>query len=314
MLEPDLLDPVGQSVLGQSRAGRRTLAMPLDRQSDRIRVLDLRLGLEQFDDPLRRRAGALQLRQQSGQLLDRVDHLRGDIDENDHIAQPHAGVHHPNATVPQRQTQTDTAHRQDQREVDRRVDRFAYGGVVHRAGQRLELVEVLAFADERLRRSDTGDALVVRGRQCRVRTTRRSRRMQDPTLEDRTEPRQRRDHDQHQQGDTSQLVGLSLTRQGSIDWRVGGGRGGEGATANGKFLAAPTYHAGRLYVISSFIESYYLLCLSADTGEEQWWTPQVKRFVSASEDRLYCISESGDLLVIDQQHGSKKCRTCAGCN
>jgi hypothetical protein len=45
--------------------------------------------------------------------------------------------------------------------------------------------------------------------------------------------------------------------------------------------------------------------VSAQTGEELWWTPQVKRFVSASQDKIYCMSDAGQLLIIDQETGGR---------
>lgn len=81
---------------------------------------------------------------------------------------------------------------------------------------------------------------------------------------------------------TSCMAALSLRRQGALVWTIGAGEGGDEVIRNGRFLTAPTYRAGRLYVVSLYLESYYLVCLDAETGEPIWssmiaQTPAVPR-------------------------------------
>jgi outer membrane protein assembly factor BamB/tetratricopeptide (TPR) repeat protein len=70
--------------------------------------------------------------------------------------------------------------------------------------------------------------------------------------------------------DSSTLVALSLKKQGGLCWQVGNGQGDDDIVRFGKILCAPTYNAGKLYVMASYTESYHLLCLDADTGKLLW--------------------------------------------
>jgi outer membrane protein assembly factor BamB len=80
---------------------------------------------------------------------------------------------------------------------------------------------------------------------------------------------------------------------GDLEWRF----------TSGEPISHPPVVVGdAVFVVTEAAGMYRL---TADTGEEQWWTPQVARFVSASKDKIYCISDSGDLLIIDQRTGGR---------
>lgn len=73
-------------------------------------------------------------------------------------------------------------------------------------------------------------------------------------------------------GDTSSLAAVSLDSEGMLLWRIGEGRGEDDLIKGCKFLSAPAYHAGRLYVLAMFTENYHLICLNAETGAVIWRT------------------------------------------
>ncbi len=70
--------------------------------------------------------------------------------------------------------------------------------------------------------------------------------------------------------DTSVLAAFSLTGEGRLLWRVGEGEGGAEILQSCKFLTAPTYSAGRLYLLAEHLQGFHLLCLSAETGQLVW--------------------------------------------
>jgi len=73
-----------------------------------------------------------------------------------------------------------------------------------------------------------------------------------------------------QGADRSAIAALLLKGEGKLAWKVGNGQGDHEIVRNGKFLTAPTYHDGRLYVTAVYLQGYYLLCLDADTGSHIW--------------------------------------------
>jgi outer membrane protein assembly factor BamB/tetratricopeptide (TPR) repeat protein len=129
------------------------------------------------------------------------------------------------------------------------------------------------------------------------------------------------------EADSSELVAISVARQGSQIWRVGNGKGATGADPNydvlnqGRFLCAPTYDAGRLYVVSVYLENYYLLCLNADTGGLIWkqmvcqvpvvtndYNPYMslvhKAFPPAvSDGRVFVATNAGVVASLDAETG-----------
>ncbi len=48
-----------------------------------------------------------------------------------------------------------------------------------------------------------------------------------------------------------------------------------------------------------------LFCIKHETGQEQWWAPRIKRFVSTSEDRVYCLGTSNRLVILDAKTGGR---------
>lgn len=48
-----------------------------------------------------------------------------------------------------------------------------------------------------------------------------------------------------------------------------------------------------------------LYCLDVESGEEKWSAPQVRRLVSVSKDRLYCLTVTGRLAILDVKTGGR---------
>jgi hypothetical protein len=48
-----------------------------------------------------------------------------------------------------------------------------------------------------------------------------------------------------------------------------------------------------------------LFSLNLETGQEKWSAPQVKRLVSVSKDRLYCLTVTGRLAILDAKTGAR---------
>ena len=46
--------------------------------------------------------------------------------------------------------------------------------------------------------------------------------------------------------------------------------------------------------------------INADTGQEEWWTPGIFGFVSASGNRLYCTNANGRIVIVDIATGSRR--------
>ncbi|MFP4104914.1 MAG: PQQ-binding-like beta-propeller repeat protein [Phycisphaerae bacterium] len=88
-------------------------------------------------------------------------------------------------------------------------------------------------------------------------------------------PRQTRySHNRTNTGEaqTSQLVAVSIRRQGTILWKVGNGEGSDELLQVCRFLSAPVFDAGRLYTVVMHAENYFLVCLDAASGELLWKT------------------------------------------
>ena len=64
--------------------------------------------------------------------------------------------------------------------------------------------------------------------------------------------------------DNSVLAAFSVAGEGRLVWQVGDGGGNADVLRSSKFLTAPTYWAGRLYVVAEHMQAYHLICLSAD--------------------------------------------------
>ena len=125
--------------------------------------------------------------------------------------------------------------------------------------------------------------------------------------------------------DSSELIAISITGQGKQAWRVGNKNGRDEGEKNavvrlGRYLSAPTYDAGRLYVLVVHVENYHLVCLDAATGEKIWSTlvsqvpaissdygqPPVtyKAFPPAVADgRVYVATNAGVVAALDADTG-----------
>lgn len=57
-----------------------------------------------------------------------------------------------------------------------------------------------------------------------------------------------------------------------------------------------------LFVVTS---DDHLFRLSAETGQEQWWAPRIREVVSGSKSRLYCQSDTGQLVIFDTATGGR---------
>jgi len=70
--------------------------------------------------------------------------------------------------------------------------------------------------------------------------------------------------------DSSALAAMSV-KGGKMLWQVGHGAGGSDEILRAsKFISAPTYHNARLYAVVTYVQSYYVLCLEASTGQLLW--------------------------------------------
>lgn len=48
-----------------------------------------------------------------------------------------------------------------------------------------------------------------------------------------------------------------------------------------------------------------LYCLDAQKGAQLWWTPQIKRFVARSKNRVYASNKTGQLQILDARNGAR---------
>lgn len=70
--------------------------------------------------------------------------------------------------------------------------------------------------------------------------------------------------------DSSVLAAFSIAQQGRLVWKLGGGSGSTEEIRMGRFLTAPTYADGRVYVVVEHLQRFYLVCLDARTGNLVW--------------------------------------------
>ncbi len=122
--------------------------------------------------------------------------------------------------------------------------------------------------------------------------------------------------------DSSSLAALSIETEGTMVWRIGEGKGDDDVIKSCKFLSAPAYHGGRLYVLAMYTENYYLLCLNADTGALVWkaqvaQTPPVFRgyyggqgvyldmgsIPAVADGRVYVLTNTGVLAAYEADTG-----------
>ncbi len=122
----------------------------------------------------------------------------------------------------------------------------------------------------------------------------------------------------------SVLAALSVANEGRLEWRIGRGRGSHEVVRNGRFLSAPTYRAGRLYVLVLYLERYHLLCLDAANGALIWHVPiaqapaLMRRYgysfgtdprlamgsaPAVSDGRIYVTTNSGVIAAFEEETG-----------
>jgi outer membrane protein assembly factor BamB len=122
--------------------------------------------------------------------------------------------------------------------------------------------------------------------------------------------------------DVSSLAAVSLEAEGMLVWRVGEGRGDDDIIKGCKFLSAPSYHSGRLYVLAIATENYWLICLNADTGAKMWiasvaQTPAVYRgyypgqgsyldmgsIPAVADGRVFVLTNTGVVAAYEAESG-----------
>jgi len=57
-----------------------------------------------------------------------------------------------------------------------------------------------------------------------------------------------------------------------------------------------------VYVI---IDDGGMFRVSGETGEEIWWTPEIRGFTAASDTRLYCTDHIGRTVIVDRESGGR---------
>lgn len=97
-----------------------------------------------------------------------------------------------------------------------------------------------------------------------------------------------------QVSDASQLAAFSLSEQLKLAWAVGKGQGGTDILRACKFLGAPTYAAGRVYVVAGYLQAYYLLCLDPEDGGRLIWSAMV------GQQPIYGMRSSYRNLAVDR--------------
>ncbi|MBB76974.1 MAG: hypothetical protein CMJ75_20910 [Planctomycetaceae bacterium] len=83
-------------------------------------------------------------------------------------------------------------------------------------------------------------------------------------------------------------------RSGRLQWRFSAGEPLE---------HQPVVFGDGVYIMSA---DGGMWRINADSGQEEWWTPGIFGFVSASRNRLYCTSETGRIVIVDTNTGSRR--------
>ncbi len=120
--------------------------------------------------------------------------------------------------------------------------------------------------------------------------------------------------------DNSHLVAFSV-ESGKLVWETGTGKNDEEIVRNGKFISAPAYADGRLYIMAVYLDGYHLLCLNAQSGSLLWKQficqgPAVNTNNGVSTDRyhmgsppavvdgrVYALTNAGVVAAADAQSG-----------
>lgn len=127
-----------------------------------------------------------------------------------------------------------------------------------------------------------------------------------------------------QMADVSTLSALAAD-SGKVVWETGGGRGADAKDILGgcKFISSPTYAAGRLYVVATYMESFHLLCINAETGAMLWnssisQTPMLQNYgyfclepenergspPAVADGKVYVATNSGVIAAFDADGGA----------
>lgn len=57
-----------------------------------------------------------------------------------------------------------------------------------------------------------------------------------------------------------------------------------------------------VYIVT---DEFGLFRVNVQNGVEKWWSPQIRQFLSASETRVYCEGDRGQLVVLDAETGTR---------
>lgn len=80
---------------------------------------------------------------------------------------------------------------------------------------------------------------------------------------------------------------------GSLQWQF----------STGEPLVTPAVVIGEeIYVVT---DNDNLYKLDGKAGQEVWWAPRVRQVITASENRLYCIGDTGRILIFDAKTGGR---------
>jgi len=85
-------------------------------------------------------------------------------------------------------------------------------------------------------------------------------------------------------------------RSGEMLWRFSTGHA---------MSERPIVHKEHAYV---FTAKGSMFKISVETGEEVWRVEGIKRCISSSEERLYCVNRSGQILIVDPKSGGTMAR------
>jgi len=81
--------------------------------------------------------------------------------------------------------------------------------------------------------------------------------------------------------------------RGDVVWRFSAGE---------PISHSPIVIDGRVYVVSDRGGMY---CVDAETGQEIWWTSNVRKFLSASDKKIYCLGRTGRIMILDRETGGR---------
>lgn len=80
---------------------------------------------------------------------------------------------------------------------------------------------------------------------------------------------------------------------GTVTWRFSTGQ---------PISQSPIPIGGSVFVVT---DNLGLFCVNLENGVEKWWSPRIRRFLSASATRVYCEGDRGQLVVLDLETGGR---------